>query len=68
MLVLEQTLKAAPRRIAGLLAAAFGEIKVLGDLIKIDVPIPDDRFVGLFVLKLFFRLLAHAGSSVRQES
>jgi hypothetical protein len=52
VLFLEQPLEAAPRRIARLLATALGEVEVLDDLVEIDVPVLDDRLVGLFVLEL----------------
>src|ERR1700757_1926460 len=53
-LVLEQTLEAPPRGIAGLLAATLGKVEVLDDLVEIDVTVANDGFVC-------FRLLAHAG-------
>ena len=51
VLVLEQPLEAPPGGVARLLAAALGEIEVLDDLIQVDVPVADDRFVGFFVLE-----------------
>src|SRR5580658_3598799 len=69
VLLLEQPLKTAPRRVTGLLAAALGQIKILVDLIEIDVPVPNDGFVSLFVLKFVcFRLLAHAGPGPADSS
>jgi hypothetical protein len=50
-LVLEQTLEAPPRGIAGLLAATLGEVEVLDDLVEIDVTVADDGFVGFLVLE-----------------
>ena len=50
-LLLEQPLEAPPRGIAGLLAAALGEVEVLDDLVEINVTVADDGFVGLFLLK-----------------
>ena len=38
------------------------------DLIEIDVPVLDDRLVGLFVLEFVcFRLLAHASTVLRER-
>ena len=51
MLVLDQPLEATPRRVPGLLAAAFGEIEVLDDLIEVDVPVLGDGLVGFLVLE-----------------
>src|ERR1700728_858154 len=39
VLVLEQPLEAPPRRVAGLLAAALGEVEVLVDLVQVDVTV-----------------------------
>src|SRR5215831_16462479 len=52
VLFLEQPLEAPPRRIARLLSTPLGEVEVLDDLVEIDVPVLDDRLVGLFVLEL----------------
>ena len=54
-LLLEQPLEPAPRRVAHLLTAPFGEIQVLNDLIEVDVALLGD---GLIV---GFGLLSHAG-------
>src|SRR5215469_4744215 len=51
VLFLEQPLEAPPRRIARLLSTALGEIEILDDLVEIDVPVFDDRLIGLFVLE-----------------
>src|SRR5579863_958416 len=61
VLLLEQPLEPAPRRVAASLPAALGEIEVLDDLVEIDVAVFHDRLVGLLVLDFVgFRLLAHA--------
>src|SRR5205823_2475858 len=51
VLVLEQPLEPAPGRVADLLAAALGEIKILDDLIKIDVAVLRNRLVGFLVFE-----------------
>src|SRR5215469_2021574 len=51
VLFLEQPLEAPPRRIAGLLSPPLGEVKVLDDLVEVDVPVLGNRLVGLFVLE-----------------
>src|SRR5204862_204293 len=51
VLVLEQPLEPAPGRVADLLPAALGEIKILDDLIKIDVAVLRNRLVGFLVFE-----------------
>src|ERR1700731_1441171 len=46
VLLLEQPLEPAPRRIPGFLAAALGEVQVLDDLVEVDVAVLNDRLVG----------------------
>src|SRR6516162_1157311 len=51
VLFLEQPLEAPPRRIARLLPTPLGEVKILDDLVEIDVPVLGNRLVGLFVFE-----------------
>src|SRR5205807_4046599 len=62
-LLLEQPLEPAPRRVAHLLTAPFGEIQVLNDLIEVDVALLGHGLIGLFVFEFVgFGLLSHAGT------